>query len=135
MKFFKAKNRVRMHDTDAAGILYFPRQFRFCHDAFEDLFDAMGFSYKDLFHNLNFSFVVVHAESDYKVSLVVGDKLDVHIHLVKIGTTSLTFAYEIFKEGAILTGSAKTVHVCIDRKKRVKMPVPQEVIAKLKDFF
>ncbi|MBU1694514.1 MAG: hypothetical protein KJ726_01965 [Verrucomicrobia bacterium] len=34
--------RVRMHDTDAAGIIFFTSQLRMAHEAFESFLDSVG---------------------------------------------------------------------------------------------
>lgn len=113
-----------MHDTDMAGILYFPRQFRFVHDTFEELLESEGLGFDTLFNRHEFTFVIVHAEADYFHSLRVGDNLEVHLKLDHIGTTSFTLSYAIYKADKTLSGTAKTVHVCLNRETRMKTPVP-----------
>ena len=93
---FIAKNQVRMHDTDMAGILYFPRQFRFAHDALEDFVASEGLSFNEVFVKEKFVFVVVHAEADYLKPLQIGDKLEVHLEVERLGTSSFTISYKIY---------------------------------------
>lgn len=132
---FIAKNRVRMHDTDMAGILYFARQFRFVHDTFEDFILDEGHNLKELFRKELHLFVIVHAESDYYHSVTVGDELEVHLSVEKIGTTSFTLAYKIFViPEKTLIGTAKTVHVCIDKNTRGKHPIPKGFIPSLEKY-
>lgn len=128
---FISYNKVRMHDTDMAGILYFARQFRFVHDALEDLVEKEGFSFDHLFHNSHFVFVIVHAEADYVTPVKVGDLLEVHVEVEHLGNTSFTMDYKIFKPNRVLMGKAKTVHVCLDSKTRKKVPIPDA----LRDIF
>lgn len=122
---FIAQNKVRMHDIDMAGILYFPRQFRFAHDAFEDMLETMNLNFDQLFRTLPFIFVIVHAEADYFLPLHVGDHLRVELHIAKIGTTSFATQYKIFR-GNELTGTAQTTHVCLDVASRKKIDIPKE---------
>lgn len=124
---FVAHNQVRMHDTDMAGILYFPRQFRFAHDALEDFVENAGFSFDLVFHRAPFVFVVVHAESDYIAALKVGDRLDIHLGIERVGETSFTVYYQIYRIDKTLVGTAKTVHVTLDSKTRKKIPIPEEL--------
>lgn len=121
---FIARNQVRMHDTDMAGILYFARQFRFAHDALEDFVESLGYTFDQVFHRENFVFVIVHVEADYLAPLRVGDKLEVHVTIEKIGETSFTVLYSIYKEDKTLIGTAKTVHVTLDATSRKKVPLP-----------
>jgi len=132
---FIAKDIVRMHDTDMAGILYFPRQFRFIHDAFEDFLAKEGFGFEKLFNEHAFTFVVVHAESDYLAPLKVGDPLTVHLFTENIGETSFTIGHEIYKEEKKLVGTGKTVHVTLDGKSRKKITVPDEWRNVLKKYY
>ncbi len=129
---FIAKNQVRMHDTDMAGILYFPRQFRFAHDALEDFVESEGLSFNEVFLKEKFVFVIAHAEADYLKPLKIGDKLDIHLHVKRIGTTSFTILYELFRVPEnVLVGTAKTVHVTLDGKTREKISIPPELRSKL----
>jgi 1,4-dihydroxy-2-naphthoyl-CoA hydrolase len=128
-RMFVAKNKVRMHDTDMAGILYFPRQFRFAHDALEDFVESEGFSFEQVFHKEGFVFVVVHCEADYTVPMIVGDLLDIHVSIEKIGTTSFTVNYQIYRrKDEMKVGAAKTVHVTLDRATRKKIPIPPKFL-------
>jgi 1,4-dihydroxy-2-naphthoyl-CoA hydrolase len=124
---FIAKNQVRMHDTDMAGILYFPRQFRFAHDALEDFVESEGFNFDKVFHKENFVFVVVHCEGDYYAALRVGDRIDIHVSVEKIGSSSFTMLYKIFR-GDQKVGLAKTVHVTLERVSRTKIPIPPKFL-------
>lgn len=121
---FLAHNRVRMHDIDMAGILYFPRQFRFAHDALEDFVESMGLTFDQVFRKEHFVFVIVHAEADYLAPLRVGDQLEVVLTITNIGNSSFTVYYKISKKDKTLVGTAKTVHVTLDAQTRKKIPIP-----------
>ena len=123
---FISHNKVRMHDTDMAGILYFPRQFRFAHDALEDFIESEGMTFERVFKQEKFVFVIRHAEADYLLPLHVGDNLDVHLTVGNIGTTSFTLDYNIYR-GKDLVGTAQTVHVCLNSDTRHKVNVPDRL--------
>lgn len=132
--FFISFNQVRMHDTDMAGILYFARQFRFAHDALEDFFTSEGLSFDFLFHHEDFVPVIVHCEADYLTNLKVGDQLETHLSVERVGTTSFTLAYDIYREDGELIGRAKTVHVTMTRITRKKSAIPEKLRAILKRY-
>ncbi len=127
---FISRNQVRMHDSDMAGILYFPRQFRFAHDALEDFVESFGYTFDQIFREENFVFVIVHAEADYLSTLRVGDKLEVHLTISTIGNSSFTVFYQIYNKEKKLVGIVKTVHVTLDSATRTKIPIPKQ----FKDF-
>lgn len=130
---FKAKNKVRMHDTDMAGILYFARQFRFVHDTFEDFIESEGWNLNQIFLEEKFVYVIVHVEADYYHSLHVGDALEIHLAAERIGNTSFTLSYKIYRSTELI-GTAKTVHVCIDKETRAKCPVPSQLTKALSKY-
>lgn len=133
MKEFLTDNKVRMHDTDMAGILYFGSQFRFVHDAWEDMIAEMGFSFERLFGKENFLFVIVHAESDYLRPLQAGDSLKIVAVIEEIKNTSFIVNYKIFRDKD-LVGTAKTIHVTIDKLTRKKIPIPPHFRSKLQMY-
>jgi len=120
---FTYTTKIRLHDTDAAGIIFFANQFKLIHDAYEDLLEEYGWSFEKMLKKTNYFLPIVHAESDYLTSVFVGDKITIAIKVGHIGNTSFSFEYTL-KRGKTLIGRAKTVHVTINQKTRKKMPLP-----------
>lgn len=129
---FIAKNKVRMHDTDMVGIIFFARQFRFMHEAIEELYEKEGLGLGDVFDGERI-FVIVHAESDYLAPLHLGDNLEIRVWIEKMGETSIIFASDIYK-GKELVGKTKVVKVCIDKKSWKKAPLPHIVKERFKKY-
>lgn len=128
---FVTTNKVRMHDTDMAGRLYFARQFRFVNDALEDMVYGEGLDYYRVGKDEHFMFVIVHCEADYYIQLIVGNELEVHVSCEKIGSTSFTLLYKIFRNKSELVGIARTVHVTIDAITGDKIPIPPKLMSLL----
>ncbi|MDB2613840.1 acyl-CoA thioesterase [Chlamydiales bacterium] len=123
---FKIKTKVRMKDTDMAGVIYFSQQFCYVHEAVEEFFEKkIGLSFNTLFHNNPFVFVIAHCEANYLAPLKVGDVIEVMLFIEKIGTTSLSLSFELKRENQKV-GDAKTVHVCLDSQTRKKTPLPED---------
>ncbi|OGX05649.1 MAG: hypothetical protein A2Z88_10775 [Omnitrophica WOR_2 bacterium GWA2_47_8] len=126
---------IKLHDTDAAGLLFFSNQFKYAHEAYEALLESVGVGFATLIREKSYFLPIVHAESDYKKPLFVGDKIKIQVVVDKIGTTSFSFVYKIFNQKKELAGTAKTVHVTIDKKSKAKIPLPPDMrkaIEKLK---
>jgi len=120
---FTYTTKIRLHDTDAAGIIFFANQFKIVHDAYEDLLETFGWSFETMLKGTDYFLPIVHAESDYKAPVLVGDKIVIAIKVGHIGETSFSFEYTL-KRGKTLVGTAKTVHVTINQKTRKKIPLP-----------
>lgn len=130
---FTYHTQIRLHDTDAAGLIFFANQFKLIHDAYEHLLEQYNFSFPQMFKGGKYFLPIVHAESSYKAPLAVGDKIAISIKVGHIGTTSFSFEYQIHR-GKALVGTAKTVHVTIDFKTKKKTPLPARVRKALKDY-
>ena len=118
-----------MHDTDAAGVLYFANQLRIAHEAFEAYMAGTGANMRHVVHEADYAVVIVHAEADYRAPLHVGDELTVEMTATHIGDSSFELDYRILQPAGRLAGTAKTVHVAIDRKAWKKRALPPEVRA------
>ena len=126
---------IHLHHTDSAGLLFFSHQFEIIHDAYEALLERIGFGFATLIREKKYFLPIVHAESDYKAPLFVGDRLRVEVTVEHIGDTSFTFAYQLFNDKKKLVGTARTVHVTTSKKTRKKIPLPADMrkaIQKLK---
>ncbi len=130
---FISYNKVRMHDTDLAGILYFAKIFRFAHDALEDLLEVEGINFSTMFKSDSFFFVIAHCEGNYYLPVSAGDHLEVHLTVEKFGTTSFHINYNIYRKSELI-GSAKTVHVCLNAETRSKIEIPQQVKDKFSKY-
>lgn len=120
---FIYKTKIHLHDTDAAGRIFFANQFKIIHDAYEALLEKFGCSFESMLKGGKYFLPIVHAESDYKAHLFVGDKIDIAIKVGHIGTTSFSFEYLIKRKNQ-LVGSAKTIHVTVSAKTGKKTPLP-----------
>lgn len=124
---FEYHTTIKMHETDAAGVLFFANQFKLVHDAYEAFLESKGITIKDLLANTTFLLPIVHAETDFKAPLRVGDRVVVRLKVKKTGNSSFTLAHEIYKDGTELSGAGETVHVCIDKHTGAKIPLPAEL--------
>ncbi len=124
---FTYKTNLKLHHTDAAGILFFSHQFELVHEAYESLLESLGVGFPKLIRNKKYFLPIIHAESEYKAPLFVGDKITIQVTVESIGTTSFIFAYKLFSGKNKLVGTARTVHVTVDKKTYRKIPLPPEM--------
>jgi len=124
---FTYKTQIRLHDTDAGGVIFFANQLKIAHDAYELLLEKIGFGFPAMLKGGKYFLPIVHAESDYKHKLQVGDRITISIKVGHIGRTSFSFEYAIHNTRKLLVGTAKTVHVTVDRKSYRKTPLPKKL--------
>ena len=131
---FTYKTTIKLHETDAAGLLFFSNQFKLLHDAYEALLESWGFGFAVLLLEKDYFLPIVHAGSDFKAPLFVGDRVTIEIKITHIGNSSFTFSYTLRDQNKKIVGTGKTVHVTVDKKNRTKIPVPSDMRATLKKF-
>ena len=90
---------IRFSQVDAAGILYFSRAFELCHEA------------------------------DYAAPMRLGDALDVHLGIERVGTSSITVLYRIRSAGGTLHATVRHVHTAVDVATFRSRPLPEPVRA------
>jgi len=118
---------IKLHETDAAGLLFFSHQFKLIHDAYESLLESVGFGFAVLIREKDYFLPIVHAECDYKLPLFVGDKVTIEVTVDNIGETSFTFAYQLKNDTGELVGCGKTVHVTMDKATQKKITIPGDM--------
>ena len=128
---FIYKTQIRLHDTDAAGLLFFANQLVLVHDAYEKLLQKLGFSFEAMLKKRGYFLPIVHVESDYKAPLFVGDEIAISVKVAHIGNTSFIFTYEIRNKRGLIVGTAKTVHVTTNKKTKKKITLPKDFRAAL----
>ncbi len=118
---------VRFADVDGAGILYYPRFLNYFHIAFEEFFDReVGVPYPRLIKQERLGFPMVHMEIDFKRPLTYGDAALVTVRVIKVGRTSVQFAYDVrSKRTGDLTTTARAVTVAVNLDTFEPVPVPE----------
>ncbi|MCK5124780.1 MAG: acyl-CoA thioesterase [candidate division Zixibacteria bacterium] len=134
MPTFKDYYTVQLHDTDAAGILFFANQLKIVHNVYESMLTKAGFGFQDRFRKRDFFIPIVHAETDFYHPLKDGDTVEIILEIEKVGTTSFTLSYKLTIFDETVVGSAKTVHVTIDPESGKKIPLPGKFKEKLQEL-
>ena len=98
--------RVLWIDTDAGGRIHFTAAFRWAEAAEIGLYRERG-----LIEHVP-HLPRRHAEAEYHRVLVFDDEIDVTLEVAKVGTTSITYEWQIARAGELaITGRHTVVHV------------------------
>ena len=116
--------RVQWVDTDGSGLIHYTAALRYFevaeHALVRRLFE--GWTWKP------FMLPRVHVEADYRAPLRYPDEFDCTAAIAAVGTSSVTYAYEIRRVDGPLSIVGKIVAVAIDMDGR-KIPLPDDVRA------
>jgi 4-hydroxybenzoyl-CoA thioesterase len=124
---FQAHLKVCFSDIDNAGIVYYPRFVHYFHVALEDFFSMeLGVNYSMLLQKHRIGFPTVHLETDFRRKLRYGDHLIVEVRVLKLGNTSITWGYKVYRAqepGLVVTeGQNTTVCMNIDTYEKQGLP-------------
>lgn len=119
---------VRLHHTDAAGVLFYGRLFELVQEAFEEALADGGLPLGELLRDGGFGLPVVHAEADYTAPIRVGDTLEVRLTL-EMGDRSLRVGADFVDAGGCPVAAARVVHAAVDRATGAAVPLPDAVRA------
>jgi 1,4-dihydroxy-2-naphthoyl-CoA hydrolase len=127
---FDYRFRVRLHDTDAAGIMFCGHLFRHAHDAYEGFMSNLGLPLDGLIR-AGCRLPLVHAEADYLMPMHHGEEIRVEVGVAALGGARFTLAYG-FRDGAgVVRAHARTVHVHAAKNGDGAAPLPDELRAAL----
>ena len=129
---FSTASTVRLQHTDAAGVLFFADYFRIAHDAYEDFLSSIDYPIRFVIEEAEALLLIIHAESDYRRPLRVGDKIHTNVVVDKIGGSSFVLKYEISDSDNEIVANLTTVHVAADSRTGKKRSLPIELADKLK---
>jgi YbgC/YbaW family acyl-CoA thioester hydrolase len=121
---FTYRTRIRIYDTDAAGILFFGAAFRLMSEAFEEFLASTGSNMSAYVNDPQYLFPMVHTEADYKRPLRAGDSVSIRIVAEKISESTLGLAYTFTDANNRIAATGKTVAVAINKKTWEKTGIP-----------
>lgn len=129
---FVIYDRIRWSDCDPLGIVYYGAYLRFFEIAEFEMLRAVGLPYDVLRveHGVWLPRKALHAE--FHRPAAMDEEIRVAVSVDKIGTTSITFRFEVARasDGAPRASATLTV-VSVDKETMEKRPVPDWVREKL----
>ncbi len=118
---------IRLEHTDGAGVVFFARYFQLAHEAYEDLLDAIGQSLPADLAAAPILYPIVHAESDYRAMLRMGDRLRVEVTVEELKSRSFRLGYRFMNPAGEDAARLETVHVAVDKATGKSTRLPDEL--------
>jgi YbgC/YbaW family acyl-CoA thioester hydrolase len=125
------KFTVPFDEADGEGIVFFGNYFRLAHRALEQYLPTIGISWHDWFANKEWGVPLRHVEAEYLQPLRPGEEFTVGIHVEKIGTSTVVFAYEFASARGEIAARLKTTHIFVERNTFQKREIPEVLHCKL----
>lgn len=120
---FEYRFKLRLHDVDHAGAMFFARLFVHAHDAYESFMAHLGADLPGLIGG-GTHLPVAHAAADYLSPMRHGDEIAVELAVERLGHTSFTVGYAFRGDGGACA-RVNTVHVFVDPRSGRPAPLPE----------
>jgi acyl-CoA thioester hydrolase len=119
--------RVRFADTDSQGIVFNGNYMTYYDVAWTEYFRGLGLTWKAMI-DAGVDTVLARTTIEFRSPARFDDVIEVYTRVSSIGTSSITFDFEIYPEGEDrLISSAQSLYVCVDPTTLRKMRVPNEL--------
>ncbi|MCW8933025.1 MAG: acyl-CoA thioesterase [Gammaproteobacteria bacterium] len=122
---FKYEFTTRIHDIDAAGVVFFARNLYHVHDAYEAFLNQHEQSIATMLKS-DFILPISHTEAYFKAPVFLNETITIEIFTKEIKEDEFILNYQFINQSERVCTTASTHHVCIDK-------LTQE-IKKLPDF-
>ena len=130
---FSLPLRVYYEDTDAGGVVYYANYLRFMERARTEWLRTLGVEQDELSANQGVIFAVRSAKVDYLRPARFNDSLVVTVALGRHGPASIVFHQEVRRAQEVLCRGEIRI-ACIDIKDFSPTPMPESVVARVKEW-
>lgn len=135
MHEFRTRRRIEFSDTDMGGIAHFSRFFVFMETAEHELLNAIGTSVHVMVDGDAIGWPRVSATCEYLSPARFGDVLDIHVKVIRKGSKSMTYGFEITRgETRIATGKITSVCCVLNDPNGVRaIPIPAFIADRIEE--
>ncbi len=128
MARFKLKHRIPWRDVDLAAVVNFPRFFSYFEMAEVEWVRAQGRDYLGFLDEINVWLPRAAAHCNYRAPARFGDLLSIEMGLDRLGRSSFTLAYEVFRlPERKLVADGNVVVAPVSRKDFKSVPLPEKL--------
>lgn len=129
---FVHRLRVRFHECDPQGVVFNAHYFAYFDVALTEMWREAFGSYGEVVDS-GTDVVVVEASATFRAPARFDDEVDVTLGIDRLGTTSMTMAASIRRDGELLV-EGRMVHVFVDTATMAKEPIPDWLRAGLSTY-
>ena len=126
------RERVRWRDVDIMGIVYYANYLRFVEAAESEFFRTLGFPYNRLADEFGVWIARIHLACDYRAPAKIDDEIVCRAELLKLGRSSMTFAFPIARPNGTKLVDATLVLAALDRMTLRPVRIPRPLMEALR---
>lgn len=123
---YETKLCTRIHDIDAAGVVFYARYFYFAHNAYEDWMVSRQYTISRILDSGRI-LPIFHTEADFKTPIALNENIVIKLFLTEKREHSFALEYQFYNTQDELKAVIQTVHVCLDVNSKSKVALPAEL--------
>jgi YbgC/YbaW family acyl-CoA thioester hydrolase len=132
----RVRRKVEYVDTDMSGIVHFSRFLIYMENTEHAFLKAIGADvhFQDG-EGRQISWPRVAVSCDYQAPARFGDELEIHLRVIRKGTRSLTYGFEVTRGGEMLAKGRSTCACCVmDDPAGIKaIPIPRAIAERIEE--
>ena len=137
MPRFILQHRVPWRDVDVAAVVNYPRFFSYFEMAELEWVRAQGKDYLGFLEEMNIWLPRAAAHCNFRAPARLGDLLSIEMGLERLGRSSATLGYQVFRlPGHELVADGQVVVASVSREHFKSVPLPEklrDLLQRLKD--
>lgn len=119
---------TRIHDIDAAGVMFFGRFFYHIHDAYESFLNHHQLGISDILKT-EYILPISHTEADYKAPIFLNEQISIEIFLQDIKDNEFILNYRLIDTKEIIRATAITQHICLNKSTKKRTELPESIVS------
>ena len=123
---YKYETVIRMHHTDAAGLVFYAEVFVLAHECYESFLEEHRMPLTSMLTEGDYIAPIVHAKADLKAAMHLSDRITIEMQLARTGKSSYELAYTLTNEQGKITAEITTIHAVINKNTSQPIRIPQE---------
>ena len=134
MKTYKHTLTIRIHDVDAAGIVFFAQYLFLFHDIYESFLADIGHSIPRAISEGNYIIPIKNVSADYHRPMYHGEIITGELYLSDLRGSSFTTVTELIGADNVRRATITTTHVCVATKTMKPTALPDALRAALAKY-
>lgn len=124
---FTIKRKINFHECDPAGILFYANLFSISHSVYEEMINSFNLK-TNYWSNDEFIVPIIKTDGAYFKPLKAGEIVSINLTVTLRKENSFELTYEWIDRAGELAAKARTVHVFVDKKRWVKIPIYNDIV-------
>ena len=134
MKTYTHTVPIRIHDVDAAGIVFFAQYLFLFHDVYESFLADIGHSIPKAITEGNYIIPIKRCEADYHRPMFHGETITGELWLSELRGSSFTTVTRLIGPDQANRATITTTHVCVGTSTMKPIALPEDLRAALAEY-